>query len=582
MCRFKRIWFVDFEFRQPDGARPHPHCVVAKELFSGKVVRLWLGAGHLPTPPYEFGEDDLFVAYNASAEMLCHLVLKWGMPVNVLDLMVEFRWFTNGHPDYNIDELPGLTDALDYFGIPGVGKEYKKKMQNLAASKIDFTEEEILELLAYCETDVVAAERLFAKMQGQIDWNRALFRGRYMKVVACIEFIGTPTDVETLGLVKDNWDAIKRYVIDKVNQEFHVFTDEGKFSQALLEDLLRKRKIRNWPRTEKKKQLSISEETMEQMVKIYPDLQPLKSALGDFQSLKWKNPSVGEDGRNRFFLRPFRSITGRNQPSSTQALMYSDSWRRFFVKAPDGYGLISLDFDQQEFGIAARLSGDKAMQRAYHHPIDPYIAFGIQIGMLPEGIKKEDCKPQRQILKGCVLGVQYGISEYGLARNLGIPRWQARKLLQQHREAFPDYWGWQEQVFNDFMITGYIQTPLGWRYRRHPRTKINERTIKNFLMQATAGDILRVACVMVVERGYYLCVPVHDSLLILAKLGELEATAKKCQSLMVEAGRAVLGGFDLKVSYDLFPDLQKGYSTRYFDERGLKIWSLVQEALDKM
>ena len=64
---FKDIWLVDFEFRQPDGERPEPLCLVAREFRTGQLIRLWKeDMQFLHVPPYSIGKDSLFVAYYAS------------------------------------------------------------------------------------------------------------------------------------------------------------------------------------------------------------------------------------------------------------------------------------------------------------------------------------------------------------------------------------------------------------------------------------------------------------------------------------------------------------------------------------
>ena len=70
---FKEIWFVDFEFRAPDGQTPEPRCMVAKELKSKTLKRLWLHGRRIDEPPFDLGEDTLYVAYYGSAEVGCHL-----------------------------------------------------------------------------------------------------------------------------------------------------------------------------------------------------------------------------------------------------------------------------------------------------------------------------------------------------------------------------------------------------------------------------------------------------------------------------------------------------------------------------
>ena len=95
---FDAIWLIDFEFHQPDGARPHPICLVAHEWRQGQTVRVWLDdQNYAPFPPYSCDRHALFVAYYASAELGCHLALHWPLPTYVLDLYTEFRWLTNGN-----------------------------------------------------------------------------------------------------------------------------------------------------------------------------------------------------------------------------------------------------------------------------------------------------------------------------------------------------------------------------------------------------------------------------------------------------------------------------------------------------
>lgn len=93
--RFKEIWSVDFEYIAPDGERPFPVCLVAKELRSGREIRLWRNEFG-ETPPYSIGPESLFVSFNASAEFSCHLVLGWLRPGFILDLYCEYKNIVNG------------------------------------------------------------------------------------------------------------------------------------------------------------------------------------------------------------------------------------------------------------------------------------------------------------------------------------------------------------------------------------------------------------------------------------------------------------------------------------------------------
>src|SRR5687767_4301195 len=93
----REVWLVDCESSAPQGDRPSPVCLVARELRTGRTLRL--GREDLRDyrePPYPISPDALLVAYGAEAELGCHLALGWPLPTRVLDLHAEFRCRTAG------------------------------------------------------------------------------------------------------------------------------------------------------------------------------------------------------------------------------------------------------------------------------------------------------------------------------------------------------------------------------------------------------------------------------------------------------------------------------------------------------
>ena len=91
---FSEVWFVDFEYFAPRGELPLPLCVVAYEMRTGRWVRL--SRHELPSkPPYSVARDSLFVSFAVDAELLCHYVLGWPFPENVIDLHVEYLNYSN-------------------------------------------------------------------------------------------------------------------------------------------------------------------------------------------------------------------------------------------------------------------------------------------------------------------------------------------------------------------------------------------------------------------------------------------------------------------------------------------------------
>ena len=78
--QFQQIWCADFEFGQSSNLTPAVRCLVAREYYSGRLVRLWLDGVAKPVCPLPMGENSFYAAYYASAEMGCHLTLDWSFP----------------------------------------------------------------------------------------------------------------------------------------------------------------------------------------------------------------------------------------------------------------------------------------------------------------------------------------------------------------------------------------------------------------------------------------------------------------------------------------------------------------------
>jgi hypothetical protein len=426
---YREIWAVDFEFSAPPGERPRVACLVAKELKTGKTIRLMDEALYsMDTPPYCIGPESLFIAYFASAEFSCHLALGWGFPENVLDLYSEFRCATNGK---ELAHGNGQLGSLLYFGLEAMSVTEKETMRQLAMRGAPWTEAEKLALLDYCESDVVAVERLFNRMSPQIDLPRAILRGRYFKAVARIEYVGVPIDMPSLNRLKENWDNIQDRCIESIDGDYGVY-DGRTFKQEMFEAYL----VRNhipWPRLPSG-QIALSDDVFKDMSRAYPILAPLRELRSTLFRMRLSDLAVGGDGRNRCMLSPFRSKTGRNQPSTSRFIFGPSVWLRRLIKPGKGYALGYVDWSQQEFGIAAALSNDPAMMVAYESG-DPYMAFAIQAGAAPTYATKASHSAVREQFKACALAVLYGMGAESLAQRIGQPTFVARRLLQLHRET---------------------------------------------------------------------------------------------------------------------------------------------------
>jgi hypothetical protein len=311
------------------------------------------------------------------------------------------------------------------------------------------------------------------------------------------------------------------------------------------------------------------------MARLYPavigPVRELRHALGQ---LRLHELAVGADGRNRCLLSAFGSRTGRNQPGNSKYIFGPSTWLRSLIRPEPGRAVAYVDWGQQEFAIAAALSGDAAMMAAYRSG-DPYLAFAKQAGAVPAGATKQTHKAVREQYKVCALAVQYGMSAESLARRLSVPPCRGRDLVRLHQQTYPAYWRWSDAVQDHAILTGRLSTVFGWTVR--VGADANPRSLRNFPMQANGAEMLRLACCLATERGVTVCAPVHDALLVEGPAGDIETVVADTQAAMREASELVLPGFPLRTDAKVVrhPD-------RYSDDRGRAFWETVWGLLDGM
>jgi DNA polymerase I len=566
---FSEIWLVDFEFYGKPGDVPTPLCMVAREFKTGRILKLWdHELRNQSVPPYSVSQVSLFVAYYASAEFSCHLALGWRLPANVLDLYVEFRNLTNGLA------LPcgkGLVGALAFYGLGSIGASKKETMRDLVLRGAPFNEDEKQSILDYCESDVIALAELLPRMLPFVDAPRALLRGRYMKTAAMMEHQGVPIDTEILAQLRQFWPGILSELIQTVDASYGVF-DGTTFKADRFEEWLN-RSGKVWPRLDSGR-LALDEKTFSSEAKRDPAIVPIHELRVMLSQMRLEDLAVGQDGRNRCLLSAFSSKTGRNQPSNSRFTFGPAVWLRGLIRPEPGFGLAYVDWEQQEFGIAAALSGDSAMIEAYVSG-DPYLAFAKQAGAIPQDGTKETHGTTRELFKQCVLAVQYGMGSQSLASRIGQSESHARDLLRLHHETYPTFWRWSDAALAMAMLSRALWTTFGWTIRIGENP--NSRSLRNFPMQANGAEMLRLACCFASERGIRICAPVHDAILIEAPISELDQAVDQARAAMAEASAIVLGGFKLRTEAKVIR-----YPERYLDPRGQRMWETVNEILKKL
>jgi DNA polymerase I-like protein with 3'-5' exonuclease and polymerase domains len=342
----------------------------------------------------------------------------------------------------------------------------------------------------------------------------------------------------------------------------------------------------------------LDDDTFKEQARAHPTINALHELRSTFGKLRLTGLHVGRDGRNRCMLSPFKSSTGRNQPSNSKFLFGPAVWMRGLMRPPEGCGLAYIDFRAQEIAIGAALSGDERMIADYRSG-DPHFGFAIAAGLAPPGATKKthpELNPVRNRCKIVNLGVLYGMEAAGASARLGISLAEADELLRLHRRSYRRFWEWCEQVVDSAMVSDRIRATFGWamavresgkkkpsRYARgNPRWNDADppsglsRTLMNWQAQSNGAEMMRLAATAAVEAGIEICCPVHDAFVIQAPLSRLDRDIALMQRLMTEAGRIVTGG--LPVSADA--EVVVRWPDRYMDEdRGRVMWDRVMRLL---
>lgn len=572
--KFLAIWNVDFEFQRPadNSEPPTPICMVAREFYSRREVRVFQEElRKLAVPPFDVGDTSLIVAFSAGAEASCFYALGWPMPANVLDLYAEHLVEVNGlglSPKLN-----SLLAVLARHGLPGMAATRKDAMRDKIIHQTSWTPEEQTEALDYCAEDVDAGERLLPVMvrKGLIDWERALWRGAYMWASASIEHNGIPVDADLYCRLVGNWKAMQHALIERVDAGYGVYANDS-FNRKKFAAWLAANGI-PWPRLPSG-QLQLEQQVFKSQAEAYPILAPLRELTVTLAQMRSTGLSVGTDGRNRFWLRPLLSRTGRNQPSTSANILGSAAWLRGLVTPPPGHGLALIDWEQQELGIAAGRSGDPRMCEEYRAG-DIHMAVAIAARLAPPGATKATHPAARERAKTVSLGTNYGISPYGVALALGIPLVEGRELLEAHKAAYPVFWAWLARIMDTAMLTSQMTAPMGWHL--HIVGEPNPRAIQNWIMQASGAEMMRAAVVKMARAGLTLCATAHDAIMILAPLDRLADDVRLAREIMERVSlsftRRLLVRTEAKV---LLP------GERLLEPRGVRMWNLVTDLLTEL
>ncbi|MCQ2155366.1 MAG: DNA polymerase I [Bacteroidales bacterium] len=267
------------------------------------------------------------------------------------------------------------------------------------------------------------------------------------------------------------------------------------------------------------------------------DYRAVKKLLGTYIEpfASWVSP---RDGRVHTTFNQALTATGRlssSKPNLQNIPIRTERGREIrkaFVASEPGNVIVSADYSQIELRLMAHFCGDDHLCDAFCHGQDVHAITASKIFGVPVS---EVTPEQRRMAKTANFGIMYGISAFGLAQRLHIPRVAAKKLIEDYFASFPSIRQWIEKTKADASGCGYVQTLFGRRRylpeinSRNAATRaLAERNAVNAPIQGTAADIIKIAMNRVdlrLRNGALrsrMVLQIHDELLFEAPESEVE------------------------------------------------------------
>ena len=219
--------------------------------------------------------------------------------------------------------------------------------------------------------------------------------------------------------------------------------------------------------------------------------------------------------------------------------------RKAFIAQDPGWSLLSADYSQIELRVMASICRDAHMMEAFEQGIDIHTATAARV----HGVGITDVtSDMRRTAKMVNFGIIYGISAFGLAQRLGIPRSEGQRLIDEYFVQYPGVKRYMDNTIEDARQCGYVETITGRRrYLRDINSgnltvrKAAERTAINMPIQGTSADMIKLAMVRIAEAmraggmASRMLLQVHDELVLEVPDHESEAVRKILPGLMQDA-----------------------------------------------
>ncbi|WP_046006100.1 DNA polymerase I [Pseudoalteromonas rubra] len=482
------------------------------------------------------------------------VLARAGLELNgiAFDTMLESYVFNSVGTRHDMDSL-----ALKYLGHKNISFE---EIAGKGKNQLTFNQIELDKAAPYAAEDADITLRLHQHLWPQLQQHPTLvsvfedIELPLISVLSEIERTGVKIDSDMLATQSHNIETrlkeLEQEAFELAGEEFNL--SSTKQLQAILFDKLELPVLKKTP----KGAPSTAEEVLQELAHDYPlpkliiehrGLAKLKSTYTD------KLPKMVNEQTQRVHTSYHQAVTATGRLSSTDPNLQNipirnEAGRRIrqaFVADQD-HVIMAADYSQIELRIMAHLSQDTGLLKAFAEGKDVHSATASEVFSVP---LDEVTSDMRRKAKAVNFGLIYGMSAFGLARQLDIPRHEAQHYMDKYFERFPGVLEYMESTREKAAEQGYVETLFGRRLylpdikaRNGARRKAAERAAINAPMQGTAADIIKKAMIKVAQwlatqqdSDIKLLMQVHDELVFEVKADKVAQYSEHICQLMSEA-----------------------------------------------
>lgn len=494
------------------------------------------------------------------------------------------KWEKEDVEDTDLHHKPSYSLAAAVYKLLGVKIDTVEKTairDIIIEGNRDCIIQEKERIQRYNFTDIDLLPKLIKEIKKQFNKNGATSqewlsgaytRGGYALATAKMITAGYPVNIDKVNKFVNNISSILKSAaeqclnFDDIPNAFRYNKKHNEFTtnEKAIRDWASKQALPNWRKTfggkSGNKKLSISKDAFgdyfnsesEGFAGAFCRYLKIKQSLNGFLpgSIKKNNffDFVGKDGRVRPYFGIYGAQSSRSQPGATGFIPLKAHWMRNFIEAGPGMAIAQADFSSEEFAVAAIISQDSEMMKAYESG-DVYMAFGKAAGLIPKDGTKETHKVMRDLCKGLVLGISYDMSAGGLAPRLSrvmkkeITVESAGKLIDKFYEIYSDYAEFKRDNLEEYREIGRLELSDGWVMWGD---NDNSRSVGNFPVQGESAVIMRECVKLAQSRGLKIIWTNHDSLAIEYPYLQINYILR-LKETMLEAFLKVMGRFGVTI-----------------------------------